>query len=449
VPFSAASLRSLLEHAVGNALQFRYCVGFSGGADSTALLAAMAELRDANAGPGLRALHVDHALQRESGDWARRALDIAADFKVACTVERLAIDRAGGESLEAAARAARYALFARSLGAGEILLTAHHVDDQLETVLLQLVRGAGVAGLAAMPMCTPLGAGSHLRPLLGVTHAALVEYLSARRVPWFEDPMNADTRFDRSFMRARILPALRERWPAVAANVGRSARHMADAQTLLEGLAERDWVRARDGDRLELASLAALARERALNLLRFWIRRAGRPLPSADNLEQLLETMTHAAGDSQPRVSWPGADVRRYRGRLYLAASYYLPELRGGLWHWCDGASFQLGPGLGSLKMATARGAASLARDRLPAALQVRRGSGGVSIRPAAGARRRALRNLFQEHGIVPWVRAHVPLVYAGRDLVAVGDLWTEASYQAQPGEGAVRIDWHGGPDLY
>jgi len=449
VPFSADNLRSLLEHAVGNALECSYCVGFSGGADSTALLAAMAELKGTSPRLALRALHVDHRLQPESADWAKRALRIAADFRVACEVEPLTLVRGSGESVEAAARAARYALFARNLGKDEILLTAHHIDDQLETVLLQLARGAGVAGLAAMPVCAPLGAGRHLRPLLGVTHASLVEYLRERGVDWFEDPMNADPRFDRSFLRARILPALRERWPAVAANVSRSARHMAGAQVLLERLAERDWGRARDGGRLDLAALAGLERERTLNVLRYWIRRQGRPLPSADNLQHLLEMMTHAADDAQPRVSWQGADVRRYRGRLYLAESHDLPEVRGGEWNWAGGARYELGPGLGSLRLVTAHGPAALGRDRLPAALEVRGGSAGIAIRPAPQARRRTLRNLFQEHGVVPWARSRVPLLYAGRELVAVGDLWSEAKYQPQAEEPAVRIEWQGAPDLY
>jgi tRNA(Ile)-lysidine synthase len=449
VQFSAAGLRSLLEGELGNALTAAYCVAFSGGADSTALLAAMAELAHMNRSIRLRAVHVDHSLQAGSADWAKRALRIATSLGVACTAERVSIDSGSGESLEAAARSARYALFAQTLQDDEILLTAHHVDDQLETVMLQLARGAGVAGLAAMPACAPLGAGRHLRPLLGVTHAELVEYLRERGVDWFEDPMNTELRFDRSFLRSRVIPLLRDRWPAIAANVSRSARHMADAQRLLELLAERDWSYARDGARLRLAALAGLGRERTLNLLRYWIRHAGRPLPSADNLERLLLMMTRAAGDAAPRVAWPGADVRRHRGRLYLAASHALENVPAVHWDWKRTARLELGASLGVLEMVSARGSAALARDRLPNLLDVRGGPAGASLRPTPDARRRTLRNLFQEQGVVPWVRAHIPFLYAGRDLVAVGDLWTEANYQPLAEEPAVRIEWHGRPELY
>jgi tRNA(Ile)-lysidine synthase len=447
--FSAARLRSLLESEIAEPLRADYCVAFSGGADSTALLAGMAELAANASGLKLRALHVDHGLHRESADWARHACRIAEKLGVACTVESVTIDTLSGESVEAAARAARYAALAGQLAANEILLTAHHVDDQLETVLLQLGRGAGVAGFAAMPTNTQLGAGRHLRPLLGVTHAALLEFLAVRGLDWLDDPMNADPRFDRGFLRTAVIPILRKRWPAIATNVARSSRHMADAQRLLESLAEKDWIRARDGSRLVLTALAGLDGERVRNLLRYWIRREGRPLPSTDNLERLLGMMTLAAADSMPRVGWSGADVRRYRGRLYLAESFDLAQVPSAHWHWTRKPRFELGPVLGSMTLADGRGAAMLARERLPKSLEVRGDPIGAALRPAPSARRRTLRNLFQEHGVVPWVRGHIPLVYAGKTLVAVGDLWTEAQYQPQGDEPAVHIAWRVRPELY
>jgi len=448
-PFSAARLRSLLEAEIADPLAASYCVAFSGGADSTALLAAMAELLGPGQRGALRAIHIDHGLNPLSAQWARTARANAAKLGVACTVERVRVTGADGESLEAAAREARYAALAGALAPDECLLTAHHVDDQLETVLLQLARGAGVAGFAAMPVCARLGAGRHLRPLLGVTHAALVGYLGHRALGWIEDPMNTDPRFDRGFLRASVIPELRARWPSIAANAARSARHMADAQRTLDAAAERDWARARDGDRLDLAGLAGFEPGRAANLLRFWIRRQGRPLPSTGNLERLLAMMTGAASDATPRVRWPGADVRRYRGRLYIAASHERPALGERSWHWDEAPRLTLEEGLGSLRMTKGRGAVSLARGLLPPKLTVKQGAAGESLRPAAGARQRTLRNLFQEQGVVPWVRSAVPFVYHGRELVAVGYLWADARFLAGEGEPAVHIEWSGGPELY
>ncbi len=446
--FSAALLRSLLEKEFTEPLARSFCVAFSGGVDSMALLAALAELSRDAPGLRLRAIHIDHGLQESSADWAEKARQSALNLGVACEIERIAIDVESGESVEAAARAARYAVFREKLQAGEILLTAHHQDDQLETVLLQLARGAGVPGLAAMPANAAFGSSRHVRPLLGVTRAALLAYARARKLEWIEDPMNTDPRFERAFLRTSVVPTLCKRWPGIAANVSRTARHMADAQELLDELAQRDWVHARAGDRLELASLAGLGRTRALNLLRYWIRGAGRPLPSADNLERLLSVMTRTAEDAVPRLRWPGADVRRYRGRLYLAESYELPALEPQAWMWSSGA-LNLGAGLGSLNLVEGRGVATLARARLPASLDVRGEAAGASLRPAPGARKRTLRNLHQEHGVVPWARPHIPLLYAGRDLVAVGDLWTDAKYQPEGDEPAVHIEWQGRPELF
>ena len=224
---------------------------------------------------------------------------------------------------------------------------------------------------------------------------------------------------------------------------------MADAQRLLDALAERDWTRARDGSRLDLAGLAGIGGERALNLLRYWIRHERRPLPSAHTLDRLLAMMTQAAGDSTPRVHWPGADVRRYRGRLYIAETHDLPQVPGVAWDWRRKPQIELGAGLGTLTLAEGRGAGALARPRLPDALEIRGDPAGAALRPAPDARRRTLRNLFQEHGVVPWVRAHIPLLFAGKDLVAVADLWTEAKYQPRDDEPIVHIEWRGRPELY
>lgn len=447
--FSAARLRSLLQAEIADPLAASYCVAFSGGADSTALLAALAELAVPRNGGALRAIHIDHGLNPGSAEWVKSARATCAELGVPCTVERVRVADSDGESIEAAAREARYEALAGALAPAECLLTAHHVDDQLETVLLQLARGAGVAGFAAMPASARLGAGRHLRPLLGVTHEALVAYLTKRGLRWTEDPMNADPRFDRGFLRTAVIPALRARWPSIAVNAARSARHMAEAQRTLDAAAERDWARARDGDRLDLAGLAGFDAGRAANLVRYWIRRQGRPLPSTANLERLLAMMTGAADDATPRVRWPGADVRRYRGRLYIAAPHERQAPGEMAWRWAREPALELGAGLGSLRMVDGRGAVPLARDRLPTTLTVKQGGAGESLRPASGARQRTLRNLFQERGVVPWVRGSVPFVYAGRELVAVGNLWTDARWQASDGAPAVHIEWSGGPDLY
>ena len=218
-----------------------FCVAFSGGLDSTVLLHAMAELAHGRQ-LRLRAVHVDHGLQPQSAAWAESCRAASRSAGVPIDVLTLDLVPAAGDSVEAAARYARYGALARQLKPGEWLLTAHHRDDQLETVLIQLLRGAGVAGLAAMPELARLGAGWHARPLLGLDRSAIAAYAGQQGLDWVRDPMNDSTRFDRGWLRERVLPAIRERWPAASATVARSASHLGEARRLLDELAQADAV---------------------------------------------------------------------------------------------------------------------------------------------------------------------------------------------------------------
>src|SRR6266404_3089306 len=203
------------------------CVAFSGGADSTALLAALAQLERPPL--KLRALHVDHRLHPHSVRWVAHCRRVARALGVPLQVRTAKVARLRGESPEAAARAARYQLLAAALAPQEALLTAHHEDDQLETVLLQLLRGAGLAGMAAMPARAAFARGALVRPLLSWSRAELTAWVRSRGLEWLEDPGNAELRHDRNYLRMRVLPLIRERWPAAAATVARAARHAAAA----------------------------------------------------------------------------------------------------------------------------------------------------------------------------------------------------------------------------
>jgi tRNA(Ile)-lysidine synthase len=350
---------------------------------------------------------------------------------------------ASGESIEAAAREARYAALAGMLGEGERLHTAHHRDDQLETVLIQLLRGAGLAGLAAMPQRAPFGRGLHLRPLLGFDRAELEAYAREHGLEAHEDPMNADLRFDRAWLRARILPSLRERWPSAAATVARSSGHLAEAMRLLEEVAAADAERALDEGRLSIAALAALTHERRSNLVRWWLRERGLRPPSAARLGRGLKDLMQARADGAPCLKWEGGEIRRYRGRLYALpglAAAVVPEARG------DG-SWDLGSGLGrfGLVAGTARGL-SAARA---AGAAIRFRSGGECLRPHPGRPQKRLKDLCQERGVVPWMRDRLPLVVVGERLAAVGDLWIDSEFAAAPGQSALKPVWIDRPPLF
>jgi len=448
--FGPAELADRLAALIEGFPRARLAVAFSGGGDSVALLAALAVLARRHRRLALRALHVDHGLQRGSGAWARQCVRIAAALRVPIRVSRVRVDATSGQSLEAAARAARYAAFARALAPGEILLTAHHLEDQAETVLLQLLRGAGVAGLAAMPADAPFGRGRLVRPLLGVPRAALHEALRRGRLEWIEDPMNFDPRFDRAYLRAEVLPRLLARWPAAARALARSARHAQDAQQLLAQLAATDLAAARYGPDLSVAALRRLPDARRRNALRGWLAGHGARMPDARRLAEIAGPLLAARADAQPAATWEAGTVRRAAGRLSwepatgAADAAEIPQAC--TWCWQEQPIVWLPGARGRLELRRdAHG--DLAIGTLPARLTVRWRAGGERLRPRSGGPSRPVKDLLQAARIAPWERAAMPLVYADASLVAVADRWVDAAWRA-PRDAAPRgrIVWHRTP---
>jgi tRNA(Ile)-lysidine synthase len=438
--FGPAWLARRLGEVLPDFPERRLCVAFSGGADSTALLAALSRLPRRPA--ALRAIYVNHRLQRAASAWGRHCRAVAAGLGVPLEVRAVRAAAAPGESPEAAARAARYRLLAAQLAPGEALLTAHHELDQLETVLLQLLRGAGIAGLAAMPACAPFARGLLVRPLLGVTRVELRGWLEQAGIAWVEDPSNADTRLDRNYLRREILPPLLARWPGAGAAVARAARHAAEAQRLLDALGAADAARASHGTALAAAALRALPPARRRNALRFWIARSGYLAPPARRLEEIAGPLLAARPDAHPEVAWSGARVQREAELLVVRAARgaagtgrapaaaRTAAARTLLWEWRTRRRCALGADGGTLSLqGDRRGPLDL--DALGARLSVRRRRGGERLRPVRGGARRALKSLLQEARVPLAERARMPLVFAGEHLIAVADRWLDESVQA------------------
>jgi len=445
--FTVSRLDESLARLVRDARVAHYCVAFSGGVDSTALLHAMAMLRAQYPGVEVRALHVNHHLQPQADDWARHCAECAVSLAVTCAILDVRVVPARGDSMEAAARAARYSALSQALANGEYLLTAHHRDDQLETVLLQLLRGAGIAGLSAMPECTGIGSGRLLRPLLDIGRADLMAYATAAGLCWIEDLSNEDTRFDRNFLRRRVLPALNERWPSAAAGASRSARHLAEAKALLEERAQEDLALAGAGANLRVSAIRALDPARARNLLRYWIARAGFRAPSSAILDQALRQMLHARADAMPLIEWGEAELRRFRDALYVGRAPPQAPSTDLSWDWRSNARFDLPEGLGRLQHRPAfPGESALAHPRQ--SLRVSWQSGAHRLLLAERTPRRTLRNLLQEGGVVPWMRPCLPRLFVGNSLVAVADLWIDAGSLARDEAGIV-IEWLDHPPIF
>jgi tRNA(Ile)-lysidine synthase len=360
------------------------------------------------------------------------------------------VTRDRGVSLEAAARDARYALLAAELKLGECLLTGHHEDDQLETVLLQLFRGAGLAGLAAMPAITPFASGWLARPLLSRSRAELEAWARSHDLSWIDDDTNADESLDRNYLRRQVLPLIRERWKGVGSAVSRSARHAAEGQRLLDSLARSDVERASSGAALFVPSLRALPPDRRRNALRFWITQRGVRVPDTSRLDELAGPLIDARPDANPSVTWGDVTVSRHadlltiagvgRQRLAHQSGAGCPaEIEAGSrrepleWLWITAPRLDLGAEGGTLELkADPHGPIDL--DALPERVTVSRRSGGERLRPRRGGPRRTLKSLLQESHLPIAQRSRLPLVFSGVTLLAVGSLWVDESIQVSPG---------------
>jgi len=396
-------------------------LAFSGGLDSTVLLHLLAENRTA-LNYELIAIHVHHGLQAEADSWPAHCAQVCAAWNVPLTQVRVQANPMLGESPEAAARNARYLALATALPARGVLLTAHHQDDQAETLLLQLLRGAGPRGLASMPEWAPFAGGHQVRPLLGHTRADLLEYAHQHQLVWIDDPSNTICNYDRNFLRHRVFPLLAERWPAAARTMARSATVCADAASLLDEMAAIDlaWVRLNRDSVLSVSGLLALSPSRRRNAIMHWFSRLGLPGPASAHLVRIEVDVLAARPDAMPCVRWPGVSVRRYRDGLHALAETGEGAAVGPI-AW-DGQPLNI-PGYGVLSVSEVLGAGISRRAWQSGPVQVRFRSGGEHIRPHAAAHTRTLKNWLQENAVPPWERTVLPLVYAGKMLLGIGDL--------------------------
>ncbi len=408
---------AILQHtlALGPARQWR--VAFSGGPDSHALLHALAGRRERLGAP-LTALHVNHALHPDADLWEARCRRQCADLGVPLTVCR-ANPEPGDGGLETRARDARYRAFSETLDTGDVLLTAHHRDDQAETVLLRLLRGAGVDGLGGIPAWRALGAGRIARPLLDVSRATLRAYHDGHGLESIHDPGNAAPEADRNYLRHTVLPLLRARWPAAERTLADTAQRLGEAAGQLRQYADHCGAGQRDG--LDCAALAARPADQQRLVLRRWLQRHGRVPPHQRQLDAALGMLLGAAADRSPVFDWPGGRLRRHRGLVLLdppapPAPPVPPGDQDGPWRWQPDRPLALPGG----RLIARRGGPGLDPEAIPAeGLEVVFRAGGERVRPR-GRRSRPLKKLFQEAGIPPWQRPSWPLLRLEGTVIAV-----------------------------
>ncbi len=391
-------------------------VAFSGGLDSSVLLHLLARLAQRHGFPSVSAIHIQHGLQSAAQAWPAHCQAFCDELGVSLQVESVQVKSTA--SLEQAARQARYAVFAGRLAPGEVLLTAQHSDDQAETLLFRLLRGAGVKGLAGMPVSRALGQGTLLRPLLGLSRAELEAYAKAQGLQWVEDPSNRDQRFSRNFLRQQVLPLLASRWPSVQVNLQRSAALLSESQQLLDELAAEDLVAAQSAaaltwlslPSLALQPLCALSEARQRNALRAFLA----PLTLLPDREHWAgwESLRDAAVDAAPIWRLAQGELRRADGRIWWLAGSWLQQVAANI-PWRHPERALLLPGNGELR---------LLGEPPVGALQVCYRQGGEQML-IAGRGHRDLKRLLNETGVPSFVRSRLPLLYADERLVAVANL--------------------------
>ncbi|MBI5007164.1 MAG: nucleoside-diphosphate kinase [Nitrosomonadales bacterium] len=432
-------------------------IGLSGGIDSVVLLHLL-HTAAPRFGWRLSALHVHHGISPNANAWAEFCAGLCARYGIRLHVERVDIAPLRDEhGIEAAARKLRQAAFAAQ--DCDFVALAHHADDQAETLLLQLLRGAGVKGAAAMPVLSKVegpfikaGQPIIVRPLLGIARTELEAYARQYGLSWVEDESNADDSYPRNFLRHRVLPLLAERFPAWRETLPRSAGHFAEAAELQEELARIDAQGAVAGGSLDIAVLLKLSVARARNLLRYFLHVQGAPMPQAVQLESILSQLLGARGDASVRVEYGGWEVRRFRGRVHVLRTLAGFD-RGYSLVW-QGEDELFWPALGArigFRQVVGQGI-SLAKLR-SGKVELRLRSGGESLRPRNGAATRSLKNLLQEHRVPPWQRERMPLLYCGEELVCVPGVAVAAGFQASASEPGIVPGWaagqgHGGQTL-
>ncbi len=442
----------------------KYLIAYSGGVDSHVLLHLCSQLKNSPSGfeQSFSAVYIDHGLSSNAKKWGFHCQHVCFELDIPLTIIEVDARPKNGQSPEASARTARYQAFSQLLDKNECLLTAQHLDDQAETLLLQLLRGSGAKGLSAMPRVKPFARGLLCRPILDYRKQDIINYARQHQLQWIEDESNKEERIDRNYLRHAVLPLLEKRWPAVQENFSKSAEILAESQMLLDEMAHTDIQSlffinkhgVTEYDKLLLEPIlsmlqpdqeslpahkiashcrhhdsACLNLSRLNNLLRYWINLNNLPMPSKKILEQIVGSVIQAREDAMPVVSWRRdaffCELRRYRDKLYLLnASPVIEHISSQ--PLTEEQNVDLKGHNGSIQLLTADKTAqvqSFDREKLLSKkLTISFRKGGERFRRTAQGQSRTLKHWFQEQGIPPWERDQIPLIFWGDELIQVGN---------------------------
>lgn len=414
-------------------------VAYSGGVDSHVLIHACSVLQHKMPAVLFKSVYIDHGLHESSDRWRNHCQAVSTNLGIKFSTTKVDARDVRGDGPEQAARHARYDALSEYVDSSTVLLTAQHQDDQAETLLLQLLRGAGVKGLSSMPRVNSFAGGVIARPLLEFSKQDILTYAKSAGLEWVDDPSNLDQSLNRNFLRQQVIPLIEQRWPSFAVTTARTAAHCAEASSILSNYAS-SYLLETDSDVLAVATLETLDDETQRAVLREWLIANEVRLPSQKVLRQIQSFIVMDSGDSA-LVEWGGHQVRTFDGKFMLLKKAILPTGYGVL-PW-KGEELVLPEPLGclSINQSTGQGIKKTFWEQSDITIRSRIGGEVISLLGRHGTKK--LKKLFHEYKAFPWVRQLIPLVYAGETLVAIADIWIAKDYLAAEGELGYEIDWH------
>lgn len=432
--YSPEKLFVALQHAP---VVKRYVVALSGGLDSIVLLHSLRALRDAGQLTAqISALHVNHGLSPSAHQWQAFCEQTCEDWQLPLQTRTVEVSPCG--SLEAAARSSRYRVFRTLLQADDLLLMAHHLDDQIETMLFRLIRGAGAQGLAGIPSLRRLGSGQLLRPLLQFDRAELAEYAIAHQLAWQEDESNSDKQHDRNYLRHQVLPQIEQRWPDYRQSWRKSLALLAESDDLQKQLGAMDLQDATTQmGGISVAAIEGLDSARQRNLLRCWLQQLGVSEPGWNTLHQFVSEFIAGVSPAS-KFSLGGCDVYQHKAQLFAVRPLPESALVAQTLNLDNGTrEFDLA-GNGRLRTEATSGEGIYP---LPQTLRVRYREGGESLK-LKGRPKKKVKQLLQESGMPSWQRQRLPLLFSDTELVCVPGIGIAESYLACPGQDGVQVVW-------
>ena len=432
------NLNELITNEIASLAVTKFSIALSGGVDSMVLLDLLSKAKGSN--DEVRAIHINHNLHESSEEWVDFVKETCEKYKLPLIIESIN-PKQEGFGLEADARDQRYKKFKEIILDNECLLTAHHLDDQTETILYRIFRGTGLDGLRSIRKKAKFGKGLLCRPLINVPREAIEQYAKLNNIKWIEDPSNKNIDFDRNYLRNNIIPSIKKRWPKAQRTIPRLSSLAENNQKLLHELAKEDIGPIERFNVLDLGILSNKSALRINNIFRFMILKNNMGIPSLKVLENGIETLINAKSDS-PIVSWDGCSIRRYKNTLYFFnPDLKRDEIRPLKMKWFIDETINLGGNRGSIQARFIKGE-GIALNKCPKSLEIKYRKGGEQIKPSGHNITKSLKNLFQENNVLPWVRDQIPLVYLDEDLISVGDLWFNQDYKAKEQEDGFLISW-------